>query len=62
MWGENSLHSRGEDEKALKGIMFTGTSSTGLKKRQIMSEKVYFYRIKNFMNFLEKEISSKEEE
>jgi len=29
-----------------------------------MSEKVYFYRIKNFMNFLEngKEVSSKEEE
>lgn len=47
----NSLQSRGEDEKALKGIMFTGTA--------IMSEKVYFYRIKNFMNFLEKKKKKK---
>lgn len=53
MGKENSLQSRGKDENALKGIMFTGTA--------IMSEKVYFYRIKNFMNFLEKKMENKQQ-
>lgn len=35
-----------EQQKTLKRIMFTGEGA-----REIMSGRVYFYRIKNFMNF-----------